>query len=153
MFVRGNAFPCWSRGLLCWWSTLPEYYQPSSKTLWKDSQRQVEWTLTELQGQGNNVNPCKLIGRDTVELGYNDIDFCNTSSITLYILGYQLILHKAQVFCDLLSPTYVRASTMDIVKLPVISSELFFQEVKYFENSTNLIALEKASPLLSEVAL
>jgi len=34
-----------------------------------------------------------------VELGCNDLGLCDISSITLYILWYQLISHKARLFC------------------------------------------------------
>jgi len=34
----------------------------------------------------------------TVELGYIDLDLCDTSSIASYILWYQLVPHKARVF-------------------------------------------------------
>jgi hypothetical protein len=37
----------------------------------------------------NNVN--------TVTLGYNDLDFCDTSFITLYILCFQPVPYKARV--------------------------------------------------------
>ena len=33
-----------------------------------------------------------------VELGYNDLDLCDISAITLYILWYQLILHNGRIF-------------------------------------------------------
>jgi hypothetical protein len=35
---------------------------------------------------------------NTVELGYNDLGWCNTSAIALYIQWYQLIPNKARVF-------------------------------------------------------
>lgn len=41
---------------------------------------------------------CKIIVIYTAELSYNDLGLCYTSVITLYILWYKLILHKAHVF-------------------------------------------------------
>jgi hypothetical protein len=34
----------------------------------------------------------------TIELGYNNLDLCDTSDITLYIQWYQMISYKACVF-------------------------------------------------------
>jgi hypothetical protein len=53
----------------------------------------------------------------------------------------------------MLSTTYIRASTFDVITLTVIGSNIIFQEVGYFENSTNLLVLEQASPLLLQVAI
>jgi len=39
----------------------------------------------------------------TTELSYNDLDLCETSFITLYILWYQLISNKASVFVPILA--------------------------------------------------
>jgi hypothetical protein len=36
----------------------------------------------------------------------------------------------------LLSTTYIKESTLDITTLPVLGSNIIFQEVDYFENST-----------------
>jgi hypothetical protein len=46
-----------------------------------------------------------------VQLGYNDFGLFDTSVITLNILWYELIPHKARGF---FSTTYIRASASDI---------------------------------------
>ena len=71
----------------------------------------------------------------TVELGCNALGLCDTSFITLYILQYQLIHHKARDFSALLSTTYVRAYTSDITTLQVIGSNTVLQELDCFEQS------------------
>jgi len=42
----------------------------------------------------------------------------------------------ATCFSSLHSTTYVRASASDITTLPVVGSNLIFQEVDYFDNFT-----------------
>jgi hypothetical protein len=49
----------------------------------------------------------------------------------LHILQYQLIPQKAQVFLPCLVQ---HMSTLDITKLPIIHSNIIFQEAGYFEN-------------------
>jgi hypothetical protein len=39
-----------------------------------------------------------LINEKTVQLGYNDLVFCDTSAIAFHMQWYQIILHKARVF-------------------------------------------------------
>lgn len=55
---------------------------------------------------------------NTVTLGYNDLGFCDTSFIRLYVLFFQLI-HIRHVFSTLLSTTHITASTSDITTRPV----------------------------------
>ena len=64
----------------------------------------------------------------TVELEYNDLSLDDTSAVVLHILWHQLTPHKACTFlpCLLL---YIRASSSDVMTLPVISVNRIFQEV------------------------
>jgi hypothetical protein len=80
----------------------------------------------------------------TVELGYNELGFCNALSVTLYILYYQLISHKACVFCralyDILKNIYLRYNN--------IASHQFqynFPRIKLlkFWKSTNSLTLKR----------
>jgi hypothetical protein len=41
--------------------------------------------------------------QNTVEVSYNDLSLCETSSVALYILWYQQILQNAQVFVPCLA--------------------------------------------------
>jgi hypothetical protein len=50
-------------------------------------------------------------------------------------------------FSALLGTTYITVSTLDVITLPVIDSNVIFQEVGY------LITFEKVSPLLFQVAI
>ena len=54
------------------------------------------------QGMGGVIEVSWTIDDDditnAVELGYNDLGLCDTSSITLYILWYQLIPQKSLFF-------------------------------------------------------
>ena len=70
----------------------------------------------------------------TVELSYNNLGLSDTSAIALYILWYQQIPHKA-CFSSLLSTTYIRASSSNITTLPIISSNIIFQEVGILERA------------------
>lgn len=72
----------------------------------------------------------------TVQLGYNDLCLCVTSAITSYIQFYQVIPLKAHVFSSLLSATCLRSSTSDIMALPAIGFNTFFQEADYFQPSS-----------------
>jgi hypothetical protein len=71
-----------------------------------------------------------------VEVGYNDLGLCDISSITLHILGYQLIPHETSVFFSMLSTTNIRASISAIMTLPIIGYNINLQEIEYSENST-----------------
>jgi hypothetical protein len=64
--VRGNAFPGWSWGLLCWWPTLCSTYQPSPETLWQNSQRWAEEWILHLTFKHKQIISIhqRLIGRN-----------------------------------------------------------------------------------------
>ena len=53
----------------------------------------------------------------------------------------------------LFSTTYIKASTPDITTLPVMGSNIIFQEVGYSENSTISLFLRTQAVLLSHVAI
>ena len=70
---------------------------------------------------------------NTIKLSYNDFGLCDILAIVLNIQWHQLIPHTAHF-----SPCpvrRVRASTSDITTMPVICSNVIFQEDDYFENS------------------
>jgi SPX domain protein involved in polyphosphate accumulation len=46
----------------------------------------------------NSAGSALLYDQNAVEVGYNDLGSCNTSSTTLYIQWYEQILHKALAF-------------------------------------------------------
>ena len=109
------------------------------------------WLVHKIHGWGvQNLDPQvhyrrRILKKNTwnmVELPYIGLGSCNTSFKMLYSHWYQLISHKALVFF-LLSRTCITASTSSIMTLPVISSNVFFQEVGYFENSTLSLFLRK----------
>jgi hypothetical protein len=62
------------------------------------------WLGDENYGdKDNNNNNCRIyppnrISYITVDLGYDDLGYCDTSAITLYIQWYQLISLNAHVF-------------------------------------------------------
>lgn len=71
-----------------------------------------------------------------VEFGYNNSSLCDTLFIMSNSLWYQLIPHRARVFSALLSTTYPTASTSDITAVLAFCSNIIFQLVGYFENSS-----------------
>jgi hypothetical protein len=76
----------------------------------------------------------------TIELGYNECGLCDSSAIALHILWYQVTLYKAFFFLLLVRH---RARTVNITTLPIIRSNILFQDVGYFENSTTCSSLRK----------
>jgi hypothetical protein len=69
------------------------------------------------------------------EFGDKNLDLCDTSSITLHSQWYQLIPPLGTCFSVVFSTTLAGASTSDITTLPVIFSNIIFQEVGNSENS------------------
>ena len=76
---------------------------------------------------------CHKVNDITVELFYIDLGLCDTLFIMLYVLWQQLIPHKAHVFLLCL--------LWHAMTLPVISSNIIFQEVGYFEKSAISLSL------------
>ena len=84
--------------------------------------------------QNNNTN--------IVQLGYNYLKLCDSSSITTHILQYQLIPHNARVFLPcLVRHIRKRTSILEVKTLSVISSNIKLQTVCHFDNSTLSLSL------------
>ena len=73
----------------------------------------------------------------TVELDYNECGLCDSSAIALHILWYQVTPSKARVFF-FFSTKYIRARTLYITTLPIIRSNIIFQDVGCFGMELNV---------------